>query len=246
MSVSDKSLQLIKQDKISQKPRWQFILKDAITWLGLIGALVLSALVLGVSIFVLNESDLDVRIRVGQSFIGNIFEAIPFLLIFLFIMAVIVAYFNFRRTKTGYRYSGLLVIIVSLILSLSLGGTIYVSGLSKECDRIFSEHVPNYTNLVKPNQDEVWNHPELGLLAGQVIKVDPRQKLLLIDFTDETWIVNIADVPQTTRTLAKEGKVVKLLGKQIDNDTFNANEIRIWSNRRIRNIVVDNVEKYLK
>ncbi|MFS8130633.1 MAG: hypothetical protein ACMG57_01500, partial [Candidatus Dojkabacteria bacterium] len=111
MSVSEKSLDLIKKNHIEPKPKWQFTFKNILLWSLLVITVVLSGLAIGISIFVLHDSDLDVYSKVGKNFFTALVENIPLFFVVLFGILIVFVFNYFRNTKRGYRYSTTLIII---------------------------------------------------------------------------------------------------------------------------------------
>lgn len=236
MSVSEKSLDLIKKNHIEPRPKWQFKLKNIVLWSLIILTVILSGLAIGVGIFILHDSDLDVYSKFGKDFLTALIENIPLFFVVLFGVLIVFVFNYFRNTKRGYRYSSTLIIIGAFIISFILGGLFFVTGAGETADRVFAQSIPAYNQIVKPRQEELWQHPELGLIAGEITSAT-RKEIKLTDLQGKEWTVNIEDTNARSKLAANLGSTVKIIGKETSSNTFTASEVRLWANRPILNFL---------
>ncbi|MBU1152058.1 hypothetical protein KJ632_04520, partial [Patescibacteria group bacterium] len=96
-------LKKIRDQHISPRPRWEFLLKDYTMWVAFGLCVIIGGIASSVTIFRLINSDWDVYERTGHSFASFAFESMPYFWILLFALFVVIAYLNFTHTKKGYK-----------------------------------------------------------------------------------------------------------------------------------------------
>ena len=228
--LTQKVVRKIKQEKIVPKAKWKFRLKNGLIWLGfsvaiLIGATYLFLITLIFSDLVLGRTN---KILLGKGLF--LMKAIPLSWIGLVLLLALVAFVDFRRTKRGYRLNWSKVVILVLGAYLLLNGGLFWLAHSSQYQWLCL--VPPYRRIDLIKQ-EVWSHPEEGLLAGEIISLEEdrdsgRKNFQLKDFKGATWIVNLSTGASIRRVILEPGETIKLLGKQVGDKEFEAKELRPW------------------
>jgi len=170
---SKNTLEKIKESKIKPKPRWQFHLEQFGIWAFATLSVIIGAKAFAVIIFRLVNNDWEVRKHLGRSLLDHTLLTLPYLWIMVMALFVLLAYYNARHTKKGYRYSVYGIVIGTVLASLFLGGALYSTGFGYEIDFLFSENLPGYQNVM-PNRGEFWSQPAAGFLSGEVISKGSR------------------------------------------------------------------------
>lgn len=217
-SISDRTLNLINQQKIKPRPRWEFVVRNWGLWMALAVSMVLVVLGTGVTWFGL---------------VDNLIT--PYLWVFVAIVFFGVAYGVFEKTKNAYRFPKWQVGLIIAVVSLVIGGIIFKIGWAGKVDRTLESKVSFYRQMV-PMRMMVWSKPEEGYLSGQIIATG--KELIITDFNGKQW--NITGNPIVRgRVVLAIGEEIKLIGKQIDSKTFEAEEIRPW-NGMMQNMMKEN------
>jgi len=227
-NLSNEVFKKIKDNDIKPKPRWYFITKNYFIWSIFGISIILGSFAFSMVIFIIKQLDWDIYHYMGDSFIKTLFISLPYLwLIFLFLITG-VAYYNFIHTKRGYRFKLISILLISLIISISLGTGLYFNGFSERLEKIFSAKIPYYNQLVY-SCEEQWMQPERGLLAGTIIEIGfPENNFILRDLENNRWEIEASKVIWKGKLTPTTNLKIKLIGKLIDNNNFKAVEIRPW------------------
>ncbi len=226
-NISEKILAAIKEREIKPIPRWAFLLKDSFFWGVSIITLLVGGCAFAVIIFSFKTNDWDLYARASGSLLGFFLATLPYFWIIIFSVFLFVAYYNFRHSKSGYRYNFLAVIGVSLAVSLLLGGALSATDFGQKLEKVCGERLLLYRQL-NSNRETIWFQPEQGLLAGEIIDILEDGVFSLTDFDDKTWQILANNARKRGLLEIKQGSVVKIIGNQEDDNNFRAIEIRPW------------------
>jgi len=217
--ISDKVIEAIKTKRIVPTPRWEFLLKDVVVWALAVLGLVVGSIATAVVIFItLND---DFRYVAGSTSITKqVLLDIPYFWLTLIIIFGAVAIYNLRHTRHGYRYGVLLILGGSIIASVVLGSVVYVTGGAASLEEIFYQRIPFYHQMFII-QGQLWNAPEQGRVAGEVIHVGP-DYITVKDVHGAVW-----EVPTTTYFF-KPGQRIRLFGSPTDNTQFQPRVLKPW------------------
>jgi hypothetical protein len=120
-----------------------------------------------------------------------------------------------------------MVVLASIIASLFLGGLLFYSGIGKKIDKALDAKVPFYEAL-NINKKKIWCHPDDGLLGGEVVKmpINAPYAFTIIDCNGREWVIE--EPHQIKSVIIKVGDKVKVIGKEMDEHRFEAEEFRQW------------------
>src|SRR3989339_370052 len=231
MTISEKTFAAIKEQKITPKPRWEFILKDSVVWVMFSLALIVEGMLVSVTIFLFSDQDWDIYNKLDKNIVEYALIIVPYFWLVLMAIFCGLAWLNFRQTKKGYRFHTYLVVLVSGVSGLILGTTFFYFGLGNKIDQLFTAKVPYYERMVC-HKSEFWEQPKLGLLAGEIVLWDGPDRFVIKDFDNgNEWIVTGAQViwrePYQPGPPGPRRKI-KLIGSQINDNTFRVLEVRPW------------------
>lgn len=163
------------------------------------------------------------RISPPPPFFGA-FRVLPYFWIFVSILIFVFVYFDFRNTRKGYRYGGGMIVGISLLVALVFGTGIYFLGASRRADEFFIKN-PIY-KMMHPGHRMMWNVPEKGVLAGSVLEINEEKALIMEDFSNKIWMVDISNAKISKRVEIFVGANLKVLGKSNAPGEFFAEEIK--------------------
>lgn len=231
MSISGKILKTIEEEHITPQSKWHFLLKDVFLW-GFFGiSVIVGALAVDTIIFMLKTYDWDVYVYLDRSPLAHAFFAIPFLWIAVLAIFTVLAYFNFKYTRRGYRHAVYAVVLFTIMASVVLGTILFFAGFDSEVHETLSRQVPFYNDLIYDKYN-IWNNPQKGLLGGQVIKEEGEDQFLLKSFKGKIWYVKendlICGVECPGETLVATGTQLKLIGHEGQDNVFFVETIRPW------------------
>ncbi|MFA5173151.1 MAG: hypothetical protein WC435_02005 [Candidatus Paceibacterota bacterium] len=223
--IAKKALEQIKEEKISPEPKWKFLLKNWVYW-GAFGLTIfLGSLSFSVVLFVMRESDWDIFPRLNQSFLGFALFILPrfwLVAVFLFLLLAIL---NFRHTKHGYRLSPSLIVGLSIIASVFIGGLLSYANVGKYLDDALFEKYPLYGEVAGSHRN-VWENPEKGLLGGMIVSLDlEKNKASVMDRSRRLWEVDLEGLEGNAEGLSVNFPA-RFIGNQTGPSSFSAEEIR--------------------
>ncbi|MFA6250792.1 MAG: hypothetical protein WC686_04845 [Candidatus Shapirobacteria bacterium] len=211
--VSRETLKIINRQQMKPIPKWEFLVKNWVTWTGLTISLII--LTLGA----------------GLWWFGVISNTItPYLWIAVALIFLAGTYLLFEKTKHAYRYQKWQIVMILVIVGLVAGGGWYVSGTAGRIDKNL-EGIPYYRKVV-PMKMEIWNRPEEGYLSGEIIYVTDMNNFEIRDFGGKEWTITGQNVVIRGRIKIAVSEEIKLIGEETGKNQFVAREIRPWEGRR--------------
>lgn len=222
--LSDNILKTIEEKQLEPKPRWQFLLKDIAVWASSALVVTFGAVAVAVSLAIVSMHDWDIAERLEHSPLGFFFLSLPYAWIVLFIGLMILADYNIRHTKGGYRFSLWKLASVVLILSISCGGLLFAAGVGNAVDDTLAEQVPLYQRIGNRRALHLLN-PEQGILAGKIISLPDDTLWEVRDIEGTVWMVDVSEAEIIGQRGIQENKPIRILGKQSDVRSFTAEEI---------------------
>ncbi len=233
MKNSQKLLEKIRKQKISQKSHSQFVLKNVFFWSLFVFSIIIGGLSFSVILFAFNQTEFDLLSQITDSRIEFFLGLLPFFWIVSCLAFLLISIFGIRHTKTGYRYSPFWVFGSSVILSVILGTSLFFAGGAEKMERIFAENIPVYKSL-EDRMISRWSHPESGFLSGIILENKNSEIVLIEDFNGKQWEINIQNAIIRPRASLEPGKKMKIIGKVLEENIFTAREIRRWEGRGSR------------
>jgi hypothetical protein len=230
-NLADKIADKIKKEEIKPKSKWIFLLKDYFIWSIFGFSIIIGGLAFVVIIFILTTNDWDMHRYLGSGVGIHFLTVLPRVWIGTLILFLLVAYYNYRHTKGGYRYKTYLVVLGSVAMSIVIGTGLFFMGLGNKVEQAFSNNLPYYGRFME-HRMEMWNQPEQGLLAGEIVEIESVDVFNMKDFGGNIWQVDISGALWRRGGSAQVGKQIKIIGAKKTDDEFTAQEIRPWAGRR--------------
>lgn len=229
MSTKDfgnKVLETIKKENIKPKPRWEFLLKDYFLWALFIISVFVGSISVSIMIFMFS-TDMPAPPPHTDP-IHSLVSNIPYFWLLVLILFLVIAYLNFRYTKSGYRYNTLKVFLASIFLSLIFGSTLHFIGLSHIAERATYERLPFYKNVMEHRAEQMMS-PEDGRLGGMLLG-QKDNVLELKSFGGQVWLVDIASIEKEKLSALnlEPGIRIMILGDQVSENEFVAEQVMMW------------------
>lgn len=237
-----KLLDKIKDEKISPRPRWHFLLKNYVVWVvgGL--SLLIGAGAVSVLTYLITNNDWGVHRAIQKSWGEFFLLTLPYFWLIFLALFVFVIYCNIKHTKNGYRYPLWAVLLASILASIVLGEALFLAGVGEKIDRVMSRRAPLYERLMNPQLD-FWSRPEEGRLVGVPVEFTKDGNFILIDRDQKAWEI-IPASSTAARFLEKMALVeeirlaedmmreenmplppLRLLGEIISDESFSAVDV---------------------
>ena len=231
--ISDKVIKRIKEGDVKPYSKWRFILHRFVMWVLFGISILIGSVASGVAIFQLQHAEWDLYQHFSHSLLEFVILVVPYFWLIFMIGFTVFAYYFFRRTERGYRYSVVVLVLVSLGVSIA-GGLIFDKvGFAERLEGLFSDRVSFYRAL-QERKERVWMAPENGLLAGKIIEVMPDGTMEFVDFNNQRWTLLARHAVWRRSLKPMKGLKIKIIGRMKSNKVFVAEEIRPWGGRRWR------------
>src|SRR5680860_440788 len=214
--ISQKIIELIAQNKIKPRGRWQFILKDILLWLSAVLSLLFSAISFSLMIFIIKNINTGFRPESQVNSFQILLVSLPYFWIFFVSAFIYIIYRQVKHTKKGYLYSLGKIIVSSVIISIAVGYLFSSLGWAESLDEELSYRAPFYSQIINPQLD-FWSKPEEGRLAGVVINRDS-DAFDLIDIEGRSW--EITFINDDLQNQVPNNTPIKLLGEVIEDNNF--------------------------
>lgn len=210
----------IKEKHLTPKPRWQFLLKNYVIWSACALSLVIGSLAVSVIIYLVRYNDWDLYDELNGSFWQFALLTLPYFWLIILVLFVFIIYYNIKHTKKGYRYSVILTITTSIIISIMGGGLFFRIGFGQYIDDILGERSPFYQGVFN-RQINLWDQPENGHLMGLVSETK-NNEFVLIDIHNQQWIIKLSETVKLPPTGITVGQPIRIIGQILPNHTFSA------------------------
>lgn len=223
--ITQTVLETIKDKKIIPRPKWEFVMKNYFIWTVSIISLIIGSFAFAVIIYMFKNNDWDLYQQIGKNLLNFTLATLPYLWLIFLSLFIFLAYYNFKHTKSGYKYKLNLVIGGSIITSIILGILFYNIGFGQAIDNIFDEKIPVYRRLMM-HRAAIWHQPDKGLLFGTIESIQAPDRFKLRDLKNNPWIVIHPSKDLRPLLILNQGLRIKIFGEKINDDSFKAKEIR--------------------
>ncbi len=224
------TIEKIKNEKIKPTAKWKFIAKDYSVWFICFVSILLGAISLGLILFLLLDLDWDIYSDLTHPQFGLFLRTIPYFWIAILLLILALSFISFRKTKKGYRYDNIVIVLGSIGIIILLGLVAHSFHAGKSVHEMISKIFPQYSKMNNLKEKE-WSAPEFGFLGGKIISLKD-QGFDLKDFEGKLWIVDYDNKTLVRCELPFEvEEKVKLIGKEVEERKFEASEIRPWEGK---------------
>jgi len=214
--LATKVLDRIEEEHVTPRPRWQFSVTRVGQWVLLVACLLFGAAVAAALIFAFVNAGWEFRSLTHDNWFAFISETAPVAWILIFVVLLISVIENFRHTKTGYRYRLSILLIAGLVGTLIVGGLLFAAGVGERFDQEIGPRLHLVRRPVMTQQQQMWTNPVRGLLAGEVISIDPDASVFrLRTFDGNEWTVAADDLSQKSRDALFQSRLVRVVGLPI-------------------------------
>lgn len=147
-----------------------------------------------------------------DSFLVYLFEALPYLWLVAFLALIVVAYFNLKHTKRGYKYPLPMVIGSSFGFSILGAMLLHFMGVGFYLDNYLGEHLTGYQSRAE-FEAQMWQNPMAGRLFGAALLPieDVDQRVSFVDSNDEEWSLYYRELRPRDSKLLLSGEKVRVL-----------------------------------
>ncbi len=211
-------LDKIKEQHIQPKKRWEFLFKNYLLWIAFVLAIIFGSLASSVTIFMIKHAAWSAQVPNFHP-LKRLLINLPLFWLVCLSLFILLAWYDFKNTKRGYKYHPAWVVVFSVIVSVLLGALIYQGGIGEKLEEAFFKRVPFYQQMFR-HGGRMFVEPDKGHLAGVVISVDS-DFITVEDFRGDLWKIN------TSTDQFYIGQRIILIGR-VDDDQFICDSINSW------------------
>ncbi len=205
-------LERIEKERLEPVPRWLIMCGEYAIW-GLWGTSVLfGAVAISVMLYVSMHAGFAMYEATHDTRLSFFVDVLPFLWILVFIVMALIAYFNLRKTKKGYKYPFWQIVLSSLVCSVVGGGILHAGGIGYLIDTQIGKDMPMFPSLAR-TEEGMWQSPSKGRILGNVTsETEDAKELIFTDMDGDKWIFNISELMSRDIVLLQSGKRVRVIG----------------------------------
>ena len=226
MKGSEKLIQTIQERDIRQVPKSWFVLRKVLIWSAFSVSVLLGAAAFSVILFCIQQTDFNLIAHLRHSRLELFLGLLPFFWLFTLAAFLVFAMFRLKHTPRGYKFSASRLVTYNASLSVVLGALFFLAGAGRRLEQTFDIRIDLYESM-QEKKVRIWSMPEQGFLSGSIISVAD-STFLMRDFQGNQWLVNYGKAFIPPVISLETGEQIKLIGKAIDRQKFNAEEIRPW------------------
>jgi len=216
-TLRKKLLEQIDDQAINPKPKVVFRCRECAVWSLWLLSVVVGGMAVAVSLFVIIHHQYDFYEATHENLLTALVDSLPYLWIIIFGLMVLVAIYNIRHTKKGYRYPVWFVLSSSIVLSFALGSSLQYFGLGHTVDKILGQNMAMYMSQEKL-ESRLWQVPSEGRMIGRQIftTVSPTSTIVFQDYRGVRWTIDVSELKSEELDLLLEQEKVKLIGRPTD------------------------------
>lgn len=132
----------IKKGEIRAESKWRFLAHDYFFWFLTVAFVAFGGLsVASILHRIAMEQVAPLRAHFAFDSVPIFIQTLPYLWIFVFVVLLFAAWFNFKKTSGSYRHQGF-VLLGGVITSLVLGVVLFATGTGGHIDKQVRDRVP--------------------------------------------------------------------------------------------------------
>lgn len=217
--LSESVLEKIEEKKIRPEPKWKFLLRDYFVWSFGIFSVLIGAAAFSVILYMLRASDWGLYENIDNNFFSFLIGSLPYFWIGILLVFIFAADYNFKHTKSGYKYKTYAVVLASIFISVISGALLFNIGAGRAIDNAFAERVPLYKHAVNKmhKQRMMWDRPQEGFLSGVIVSMRDKRNFEINDLNDLLWLIDGGGAELIHEKDIVLGRGVRIFGKIIDD-----------------------------
>ncbi len=210
-ALSASVLEKIEKEHVAQIPRWQFLLTEYSIWFLWGLSVLIGAVAFSVMIFFTMHAGFGFY-EAHDDTLMFFLEMIPYAWVLVFVLMAILAHYNLRHTKHGYKYGVWRVLISSIICSFLAGLILHAAGLGFLVDTFVAKRLPSLPAL-QTIEARMWQSPEHGRMLGMYGGETEDPQVVLFTAKDgASWKVDTKELNPLEVGTLYSGELVRLIG----------------------------------
>jgi hypothetical protein len=176
----------IEKEHVGQIPKWKFLFEEYGVWTVWALSLLIGASAFSMLIFFSMHAGYALYEATHDSALRFFFEMIPYAWVITFVLMAILAHYNLRHTKKGYKYQVWQVLLSSIILSFIGGIVFHLIGMSFLIDTFIAKRIPLLPAL-QTAEARLWQDPFKGRMVGKLTDVLQPDVVVFTDTMGTNW-----------------------------------------------------------
>lgn len=221
-------LNTIQSKHIAPRPHWVFVARQVVLFAGFL----LSILIGGISVSIILLALSDVDLGAGQMMRMHpgpfLITYLPYVWVLAMVVFGSIAYYDARNIKGAYRHRTIVILGVSILASVIIGGLLHAAGAGKIAERRFAQIVPQYRGL-DSRKMHLWMRPQEGMLAGKIVSGSATSTFVLEDFSGAQWIIEASGATLRGPIAGVSGERIRVAGSVIQPAVFRATDVFPWT-----------------
>lgn len=221
----------IETENVRPHSRMFFRSRECLLWAVWVISIVVGALAIAISVFVVTHRHYGLYEATHQNWLTFMVEVLPFLWVMVFGLMVLLAVYNLRHTKRGYRYPLSTIFASSIILSFAGGSALQFFGLGYSIDDLLGNQMSIYMSQEKIER-QMWQQPREGRLIGKQVLTTVATSSVIVfeDAAGSRWRLHVQELLPADITLLASGENVRVLGQSVNVDAaiFHACGVFPW------------------
>lgn len=213
--MAGKILDRIECEKIKTRSKWYFVFKNDLFWgIGLL-SVAIGSISIAASIFAFSYAEIDLYSATHDSLVAFLYDTLPIMWVLSLVIFIALGCYQIRNTRRGYRYSLVIIVGGSLVLSFGGGFTLHAMGFGELLEKAIGNHIP-FHNSIDVDKRQIWVNAGRGVIAGEVVKVNTvsisGNSFIIKDFSGRPWIVLSEELSPRDLSVITTEQTIKIVG----------------------------------
>lgn len=211
LNIKDSVLERLENEGVSPRSRIFWACQEYVIWSLWALTILVGAISVAVVTFASMHAGYALYEVTHESFLTFAIEVLPYIWLIVFIMMSMLAYYNMRHTKNGYKYPFTHIILSSVGFSILGGFVLHYAGVGYYLDTYLGRNSSMYQSQEKMEL-RMWQVPEDGRLVG-VYESEIKGSLVRFnDIEGREWSLDTVDLKARDLEVLTTGKKVRVLG----------------------------------
>ncbi len=233
MANFDELLKKIQNEEIKQTPKWQFDLMNISSIAFFLLFVVIGAISFSIILFSIQQTDFELLSHMGHSKLEAFLSILPFIWLVLLVAFVLGSIYALYKSKKGYKFTFTKLIGFSVGLSVLFGTMFFIGGGAGWFENAFALRAGFYESI-QNKKEKIWQNPDKGNIAGYIQNTNGHI-IELKDFDGKLWEIDIDTAFIPPSVFLEKGEKIKVSGKIISDNKFNAEGLYPWGGKGMRN-----------
>jgi hypothetical protein len=211
-ALSASVLAKIEKERVAPIPRWRFLFIEYSIWFLWGLSVLIGAVAFSVMLFFSMHARFGFYEAMHESTLMFFLEMVPYAWVLVFVCMAILAHYNLRHTKHGYKYGVWRILVSSILCSFLAGFMLHAAGMGFLIDTFVAKRLPALPAL-QTIEARMWQSPEHGRMLGvyQGETEDP-EVIHFIAKDGASWKVDTTELNPLEVGTLYSGEPVRLIG----------------------------------